>query len=547
MFDSNILLEAAGWTKDSNVYSGNSSALHIKFNSFDNCIPVNATVATINLKFRFINLNTSFFIVFWYTDGTSTKASKNTTAGVWTNISATSDSNKTLKGIAFSYGTSDRMDIKEITVNQGSTPQPYEPYSSEVWHDIPYYQHKTATDTLTLPAVIYPNDTSITVGLKGNEEHTGTPTPQNPVVPNGTGERTENLWDNRGFSAGAITSTHEHKDTNPYGTTLSMTIGKETIITQSEYPTGNVGYQNGFFFIDVDFSKYEIGDKVTISFDYICNEVHSIEGQVTTTLYAGKNNNSIPAVLSSGKWSVSGRLTTVITIIADMNPYVEVRLCGNSITVKNIMLNSGTTALPYEPHGYKIPISSAGQTNNIYLGEVETTRKVKKLVLDGTETGWRKGSTFFFNQELSPDYLRARGSITCMCSHYSAYQQVGSGADVPEGYCSLYYALEVQRFYIKDSNFATLEDFTTYLAAQYAAGTPVCVWYVLATPTTGIVNEPLMRIGDYADSLTTSVSCTAGENTLDVQTTVQPSEVTAGFSGWHPVQSVHERENGQWD
>lgn len=180
----------------------------------------------------------------------------------------------------------------------------------------------------------------------------------------------------------------------------------------------------------------------------------------------------------------------------------------------------------------------------IYLGVVQTERKIQKLVFDGTETGWRKGSTFFFNQELSPDYLRARDSITCMCSHYPTYQQVGSGADVPEGYCSLYYSPEVQRFYIKDNNFATLEDFTTYLAQQYANGTPVCIWYVLATPETAVVNEPLMRIGDYADAVSNvSIPVTAGECTLSVDTTIQPSEVTVNYKGWHPVADVHEYDS----
>jgi hypothetical protein len=64
----------------------------------------------------------------------------------------------------------------------------------------------------------------------------------------------------------------------------------------------------------------------------------------------------VPATLSSGDWKISGRLTVVITVIADMDPYVEVRLCGNSITVTNIMLNEGSTALPYEPYGYFIEI-----------------------------------------------------------------------------------------------------------------------------------------------------------------------------------------------
>jgi hypothetical protein len=224
------------------------------------------------------------------------------------------------------------------------------------WTDIPYYIHKTATDTLTLPAVIYPNDTSITVDIKGQSSQASTPTPQNPVDVNGCGERTGNLWNNRGFSASPIGLNHTHNISNNYGTTLSTTEGDEVTITQSAYPTGNVGYQNGFFMIDVDFSKYDVGDVVTISFDYIVNEIHALSTQTETTVYAGKNSNMVPATLSSGDWKISGRLTVVITVIADMDPYVEVRLCGNSITVTNIMLNEGSTALPYEPYGYFIEI-----------------------------------------------------------------------------------------------------------------------------------------------------------------------------------------------
>lgn len=195
-----------------------------------------------------------------------------------------------------------------------------------------------------------------------------------------------------------------------------------------------------------------------------------------------------------------------------------------------VMLNTGSTALPYEPYGIKIPILSNSTTTPVYLGEVQSARRVKKLVFDGTETGWRQGSTFFFNQEINPDYLRARDIITCMCSHYQAYQQVGSGANVPEGYCSLYYSTEVQRLYIKDSSFATLEDFQTYLATQYATGTPVTIWYVLANEETAVVNEPLHKIGDYADTLSmeqagVEIPTINGSNTFDVDTTVKPSEV----------------------
>ena len=46
------------------------------------------------------------------------------------------------------------------------------------WINIPHYIHKTDTDTITtLPAVIYPNDTTATVGLKGNtSQQSGTTT-----------------------------------------------------------------------------------------------------------------------------------------------------------------------------------------------------------------------------------------------------------------------------------------------------------------------------------------------------------------------------------
>jgi hypothetical protein len=40
-----------------------------------------------------------------------------------------------------------------------------------------------------------------------------------------------------------------------------------------------------------------------------------------------------------------------------------------------------------------------------------------------------------------------------------------------------------------------------YISSQYAAGTPVTVWYILTEPETGVVNEPLMKIGDYADTI----------------------------------------------
>jgi hypothetical protein len=77
---------------------------------------------------------------------------------------------------------------------------------------------------------------------------------------------------------------------------------------------------------------------------------------------------------------------------------------------------------------------------------------------------------------------------------------------------------------------ASVADFKSYLAAQYAAGTPVTVWYVLAEPETAVVNEPLMKIGDYADTITmaqagVTIPTVSGTNVLDMSSPVKPSEV----------------------
>lgn len=241
---------------------------------------------------------------------------------------------------------------------------------------------------------------------------------------------------------------------------------------------------------------------------------------------------------------------------------------GNSasIDLKGALSQSGvpTPTTPIQPSGcgdlettgvhagqYKIPISSAGQTTPIYFGEVETTRKIRKLVLTGEEdwnffrnTSGEYGAWQFYINNA----VQALGSISAL-SNIAPYGVTASsrehypyGSYIAGGGVSLCF----QMAGAKDT-FTDITAWKSYLAQQYAAGTPVTVWYVLATPTTGIVNEPLMRIGDYADEVyNVSIPVTTGGDTISVDTTVQPSEVTVNYKGWHPVAGVHERNNGAW-
>lgn len=170
----------------------------------------------------------------------------------------------------------------------------------------------------------------------------------------------------------------------------------------------------------------------------------------------------------------------------------------------------------------------------IYLGEVQTTRRIRKLVLTGEETMYHDvindNSRFTIDNTYSTNDYRMG-----FCSHYK-YEYANTNNTVYHTSAN-----ESKMIFILDNNYFTVSDFKSYLAQQYAAGTPVTIWYVLATEETGIVNEPIRKIGDYADTLTNvSIPVTAGANTIDIDTTLKPSEVTVNYHGWHPVSVVHE-------
>ena len=197
---------------------------------------------------------------------------------------------------------------------------------------------------------------------------------------------------------------------------------------------------------------------------------------------------------------------------------------------------------------YKIPIlTSEGLVVN-YLGSVQSNRQIQKLVLTGEETLSTHVQPPLFIINIPTNYFIPQ--VTALCTEYK-YNPVQSSilANSQHGDFGLQYVnvRDEYNVWFNNSTFATSADFKAYLAQQYANGTPLTVWYVLATPTTAAVNEPLMKIGDYADSISNAVSIptTEGANTITVDTTVQPSEFTATWTGWHDS-TVKEWDGSDW-
>ena len=340
--------------------------------------------------------------------------------------------------------------------------------------------------------------------ISGNTVQNGTPTPDNPVDVNGVGERTENLF-----------------DINSTATTFNCLVSvNDNALTQ----TNSGIYARSIWKVDnlVIGAKYTV--HVTANNPNSCSFRLNVMDSTDSTVIASGNTYT-----DSRSYFISFTATETTHII---RIYSNTTTTGSTSTIvfSNIMLNAGSTALPYEPYGYKIPISSDDVTTNIYLGSTQTTRCVKKLVLTGQEN-WGSSHLDVNLFALSGIDDTAKGlEKTTISTHYQSQTNVESWNLVIDKRVCFHAYSNSNILYIRDSTYATVADFTTYLSQQYANGTPVTVWYGLAAPTTGIVNEPLMKIGDYADSVGmeqagVQIPTLHGNTVIDVETTIKPSEM----------------------
>ena len=365
----------------------------------------------------------------------------------------------------------------------------------------------THEETITFTEPPYTFDDSdgspiISLTIKGNGQQNGTPSPQNIVPFDGTGERTGNLFDPNS------TRYHMGKGTN---NRIGGVVNGAMFYIKA---TPNTNYTIKIHTTDSTFVRL-----------YLSN-APIVEG-------VGESYN----VISESETMVNPEVTISNTDYA----YLWIQTGGTWYTEHggdSIMLNSGSTAKPYEPYGYKIPLTNASVTTPLYLGQVQTTRKVKKLVLDGTET-------FTKNSGLATDYLyyASRGALLpssvsktpITCSHLQEVATAPAGGNTgisaTNNFNVVYVNIGADVMNAQTSG-NTVDGLKEYLASEYAAGHPVTIWYVLATEQTGIVNEPLYRIGDYYDTLTTDtpIPTAKGSNALTVDTTVQPSEVSITYT-----------------
>lgn len=223
-----------------------------------------------------------------------------------------------------------------------------------------------------------------------------------------------------------------------------------------------------------------------------------------------------------------------LNYIGDGRPLTDYRISGNTVqdgtpSPEDPVDVIGCGAWDEAQQSYKLPLTVNGTEYPIYLGQVETTRRIKKLVLTGEESGWKKSNVYPGNFYMP--LLATRLGMPIISTH-AVYTAIIDHAHFTYGKAAVdgVASLKNLNLFLGQSSW-TVADFKSYLAAQYANGTPVTVWYVLAEPETAVVNEPLMKIGDYADTVSfaqagVTIPTVNGANVLDVPTEVKPSEIT---------------------
>lgn len=156
---------------------------------------------------------------------------------------------------------------------------------------------------------------------------------------------------------------------------------------------------------------------------------------------------------------------------------------NDAVSMTDIQLEAGSVASAYEPYRDAETFSAAfGQT--VYGGILDWDTGVltvdKKLVtLDGTEDWKSNYGTRANHVYLLLNNDKPKAYVDCYCSHF-----VGSPRGAYDANKQNSVTLSGNALWMYSTLADTLDNLKTYLAAQYAAGTPVQVVYEIETPIT---------------------------------------------------------------
>lgn len=211
--------------------------------------------------------------------------------------------------------------------------------------------------------------------------------------------------------------------------------------------------------------------------------IHNVKGSCTEgslALVAGNTNPKKTKAKIQLKNETSKTFTLEEESICRISVEYNVGCTFNNFEF-NVMLNKGSQApyIPYQEQAEYFPLSEGQKLmEGSYLADDGIHHVRKQVVLTGTEN-WNLylNKTKTFNLSISP------WSYSGVCTHYQGI--IPSFFDVKAGIYLSYSVVVI----ISDPRFSTVEEFKTYLAEQYSAGTPVTFEYIMMTNNSKIVEK----------------------------------------------------------
>ena len=169
--------------------------------------------------------------------------------------------------------------------------------------------------------------------------------------------------------------------------------------------------------------------------------------------------------------------------VIDLIFYVKT---SKSCTISNIQLEEGSTATTYEPHqeeSYIIPTQQEMLEGDYFDWDNEEEVHVwEKLVFKGNEN-WNLDDIYNgiaqFSLSVNAVYINDDDTVIRTMSNY--FKGVGFDSSWLIDNCVT--IRKHSRVRIMISKYTTIEQFKTWLKSKYDEGTPVIVYYKLATPT----------------------------------------------------------------
>ncbi len=159
-------------------------------------------------------------------------------------------------------------------------------------------------------------------------------------------------------------------------------------------------------------------------------------------------------------------------------------LCSNTFLIENIMISTtGGEYKPYQEQKVDFPLSEGQKLyEGSYLASDGIHHKRRQIVLNGTESitnVYVNTSTtrFGFSLNLTPD--KKIGLDNVLSTHFKCDTTIYYDSQTQVGICGNARNVNI---YIRVNGNVTTDEFKTWLATQYANGTPVIVEYELAEP-----------------------------------------------------------------